>query len=621
MNILLKRRKNTPRELDSFFDSRIVVHVGDSKLERKLESVLHHEGFLNVTVLSSRKAFFSYVKTNKHDLIVYDIDCDYESESGLSLIQKIRSDDPDTAIITFSSEEPDRHKMLELNIDNNFIKPFLTANFVKAAKRAIGSKNNYEIGMQFFDALFGMQMCTHRDLHQRTFDHVIRTTKIYGKFLLFLNKNGHIDLTSWALKNCLMASLVHDIGKLLVMHGIMYKEGKLSSFEFEQIRRHPWHSVTALLGGQDIEFFAKNGGPIETVSGYNEKNLGAQVQRWIFKIMKGDLSSFDDIEKYFSDMGEMPFVHSLNKDLLYIVFRHHDAVTKSYHTKEELNAFGRIIGREINVELNQFSPLDVVANSLSLCDMFDALLDVKRDYRKTSYSSVFAIFLLYSEMRSGKFFSFLLEQFVRFLVENERMESHNPFYKLRDGEKAYKAIENVYDLFRITKDQETDFNDFLKINKNDFETYAIDQNNDGLIYLNEKWLDYYTRNHRSRVTELMTELKNADLLSHDKEISNLSLKEVKVFDLLLSFYNSYSSSSKQKRFIQFLVHTVLNRKITPEKCEQLGELIKAKLPKTKKELEHLLISSGYDRFDLFEVFSNYDENMMVNDLNDFLRRQ
>ncbi|HPW51202.1 MAG TPA: hypothetical protein PKV85_02485, partial [Spirochaetota bacterium] len=71
----------------------------------------------------------------------------------------------------------------------------------------------------------------------------------------------------------------------------------------------------------------------------------------------------------------------------------------------------------------------------------------------------------------------------------------------------------------------------------------------------------------------------------------------------------------------FLVHTVLNRKITPEKCEQLGELIKAKLPKTKKELEHLLISSGYDRFDLFEVFSNYDENMMVNDLNDFLRRQ
>ncbi|HQO23086.1 MAG TPA: hypothetical protein PLM72_08410, partial [Spirochaetota bacterium] len=56
--------------------------------------------------------------------IVYDIDCDYESESGLSLIQKIRFDDPDTAIITFSSEEPDRHKMLELNIDNNFIKPF-----------------------------------------------------------------------------------------------------------------------------------------------------------------------------------------------------------------------------------------------------------------------------------------------------------------------------------------------------------------------------------------------------------------------------------------------------------------------------------------------------------------
>ena len=621
MNILIKRKKNTPHELDSFFDSRIAVHMCDSRIEKKIESVLKNEGFSNVSVISSSKAFFSHVRTNKHDLVIYDLDCPFEAESGISLMRHVRSNDPDTAIITISGDEPDRHKLLEFNVSNNFMKPFLMANFVKAAKRAIGDKTNYEIGMQFFDALFGMQMCTHRDLHQRTFDHVIRTTKIYGKFLLHLNKHGYIDLTSWALKNCLMASLVHDIGKLLVMHGIMYKEGKLSSFEHEQIRRHPWHSVTALLGGQDIDFFANHCGPIETVSGYNEKNLGAQVQRWIFKIMKGDLSSFDDIENYFTEMSSVPFVHSLNKDLLYIVFRHHDGVNKSYHSHEELNSFGRIIGRDIKSDLNQQSSLDVVTNALSLCDMFDALLDVKRDYRKTSYSSVFALFLLYSEMRNGKFFPFLLEQFVKFLVETEKMEKHNPFYKLRDGEKAFRSIESVYDRFRITIDQENDFNDFLKINKTEFETYAIDQNIDGLIYLNSKWLEYYEENRNRRVFELMAELKNADLISHEKEIADLSLKEVKVFDLLLKFYNSYSSPRKQKKMIQFLVHSVINPKLSAETTDRIASIIRDKVPSSRKDLENLLISGGYDRFDMFDVFTNYDENMMVNDLNEFMRKQ
>lgn len=620
MNVLLKRKKLAPNELDSFYDSRILIHLSDAKLGSRIENVFRHEGFSKITISLECDRFADLIAHKKHDLIIVDLSCKPDTAHGYAQLEMIRHNDADTAIITLSDFDPDMHKLLEVNVGNNFRKPFLLANLVKAAKRAIGDKNNYEIGMQFFDALFGMQMCTHRDLHQRTFDHVIRTTKIYGKFLLFLSKNGHLELTSWALKNCLMASLVHDIGKLLVMHGILYKEGKLSDFEYQQIRRHPWHSVTALLGGQDIDFFAKHGGPIETVSGYNQKNLGAQVQQWIFKVMRGDTSAFDDIEHYFTDMSEFPFVHSLNKDLLYIVFRHHDGVNQSYHAPEEIEAFGRIIGRDVTQELDPESQIDMATNALSLCDMFDALLDTRRDYRKTSYSSVFALFLLYSEMRSGKFFPLLTEQFVKFLVENERMELQNPFYTLRDGAKAYRAIENVYELFRITKNQESDFNDFLKLNENEFETYAINEDNEGLIALNAKWVDYFTRSHRERVDEFMNELKKEGLIGTDRAIDNMTLDEIKVFDMLLGFYYSFSSPSKQRKIVQYLVHSVTDTSLSADARDRIAAIAADPAVKTRKEFESRILAAGYGRHDLFRVFAGFDENTLVNEMNEFIRR-
>ncbi|MGL4370670.1 MAG: hypothetical protein ACRCUT_13510, partial [Spirochaetota bacterium] len=330
-----------------------------------------------------------------------------------------------------------------------------------------------------------------RDLHQRTFDHVIRTTKVYAKFLLYLNRKGHLELTSWVLKNCLMASLVHDIGKLLVMHGILYKDGKLSAFEYEQIKRHPWNSVTALLGGHDINYFAQENTRIQTVSGYNDKNLGAQVQRWVFKIIRDDMSALDDVEKYFDDRASKPFIHSLNIDLLYIVLRHHDGLEKSYCSDRELREFGVIMGREIRPELSEDSPLDMVTNALSLCDMYDALLDTKRDYRRCSYCKFFALFLLYGEMIRKKYFPVLVEQFIQFVVESEMTETDNPLAGIGDSSLAVRAIETVSGLFVITKDQENDFNEFLIAHKDEFSRYAPYGRSDDLLALHSRWMDFH----------------------------------------------------------------------------------------------------------------------------------
>ena len=604
-------------ELDSFFDSKILIYFRDDSILKELVSDLKRIGFEYIFSTSNYNSF-SQLIYNKFDLIIADITTD-SNEENLEILEKIRIENNDVEIIAFSNNEIDQQKQLDLKLSECFTSPFSREILFKAVKKSIGNKINYEIGMQFFDALFGMQMCTHRDLHQRTFEHVIRTTKVYGKFLLYLIEKKIISLTSWSLKNCLMGSLVHDIGKLLVMHGVLYKDGKLSDFEFSQVKRHPWHSVTALLGGQDIEFFANSEGPIETVSGYNQKNLGTQAQRWIFKMFSSDLSAFNDVDDYFAEMSRKPFIHSLNRDLLYIVFRHHDGIYDSYHTADDLKSFSKIMGRKIKPELLEDSPLDLVTNALSLCDMYDALMDSKRDYRKTHYNKAFTLFLLYIEMREKKFFPTLLKAFIQFVVTHEKLEDDNPFKGIDDMEKVCFAIENVYGLFRITKDQEYLLNDFIIAQSESIRNYVINPTNEELRRLNDLWVEFSSQESRKLLDNFIGELKKAGLTK--KNIDELNIDEIKTFDMLLKFYYSYSSPIKQKKLIDFLVDSVINFRLSSETRQILKFLLDDESVKTRKDIERIFIEHGYDRGDLYETFRNYDENILINELNDYLRRQ
>lgn len=602
--------------LDSFFDSEILLALYQKELSNEINDNLKNSGFSKIDLIYECVDFKQALLNKKYDLIILSV-C-IQEQADYNCVEFIRKNDADVAIITISDDCNDQRKNLEYNIRNHFIRPFDTENIVRAAKKAIGDKKSYEIGMQFFDALFGMQMCTHRDLHQRTFDHVIRTTKIYGKFLLYLTNRGIINLTSWSLKNCLMASLVHDIGKLLIMHGVLYKDGKLTSYEYQQIKRHPWNSITALLGGQDIEFFAKENSPVETVSGYNEKNLSAQVQKWIFKIFEDDFSAYSDVEKYFTELSKKPFIHSLNKDLLYIVFRHHDGIHESYHKDEELDQFAKIMGRPIEKEMNRDLVLDIVTNCLTICDMYDALLDVKRDYRKFAYTPMFALFLLYSDMKKGKFFPDLMEYFTDFVINEILSDKEKDFNVFKSSKNAYKAIENVYALFKITPDQESDFNEFLIENVVRFDEYSIDLDEEDLIKLNDDWVAFFTEKRNQMISEFYNQLNHEGLIT--KRIEDFTLDEIKVFDMLYKFYFSYSSSMKRKRLIDYLKDTVINPVLDNDVKKNICDALLNSEIKTRKQFERSLVDH-YSRRSIFEVFSVYDEEILINELNEYLRKQ
>jgi len=594
-------------ELDSFYESRFFVFA-DHKRRALISSLALENGFTSVIFAETKDDLLAIINHKKCDILIIE----NTSDDFLPILSTFRSTNSDSALICISKTPITLSDQLTLKIDVVLEDPFRDHDLIKAVKQSLGTKVNHEIGMQFFDALFGMQMCTHRDLHKRTFDHVIRTTKIYGKFLLYLMEKGIIDLTSWTLKNCLMASLVHDIGKLLILQGILYKEGRLTEIEYQQVKRHPWNSVTALLGGQDIQFFAQDG-PIHSVSGYNDKNLAEKTKKWIFDIFEGNNTVYDDIETFFEELAAKPFVHSLNKDLLYIVFRHHDSVNRSYHSSDELELFSKIIDRRIEPTLDESSYLDIVTNALSLCDIYDALIDKSRDYRSSSYTKTFTLYLMYIEMKQKKFFPFLTEEFIKFIVDNELHDELTHFFPERNGEAALNIIKKVNDSFCFIPGQELEFNRFMSDFSEEFKKYAISLDDDLLVSLNNSWIEFFTVNHKKNVTSFLDKLTKANLIS--KKICEFTVAEIKVFDLLYNFYYSYSSITKRRKIIEYFSDTVIKKSITPTTKKALISILESEDIRTMRELQLAFAHRGFERNDLFETFKQYDEELLLTEFN------
>lgn len=605
-------------DLDSFYDSKILIYTTTLKLSNKINTILSTYEFNYIKITDNLLDFFTYSKQIKYDLIIFNLENKLFKKNTNKIIEKLRLHNTDSAIITIGKKAINPGFLLKNSINTHLSPKSISANLVKAVKKSLGEKKSYETGMQFFDALFGMQMSTHKEVHQSTFDHVIRTTKIYSKFLIYLEKKKYINLTSWALKNCLMASLVHDLGKLMVMPDVLYKDGGLSDFEFQQIRRHPWNSISALLGRQDLSFFTNKNSSTNNISGYNEKNLGEQVKKWINEKNKLENSTMQEIDSFFEEMRKRPFVHSLNKDILYIVFRHHDGINSSYHTDEELKLFSEILGSEIQEKMSSHSLLDVVTNSLSLCDMYDALMDTQRDYRKTKYNKLFVLFLLYSEMMKSKFFKPLFKEFVKFIVEDNTDYSTCFAFGGQNSETVYKLIEGLYNNFRIPKDQEIYFNDFLATYYKNIKQHLENSDKNSLRKLNDRWITFYENERKKLLEKFIGELAKYALVN--KKIEEFTIDEIKAFDMLYKFYYSYNSELMQKKVIRYFVKSVVKPILTDSVKNRMIEVIRDENINDWNQLNKAFVEKAYNKRDLLNYFANLNEEALLYDFNEFLKK-
>ncbi len=331
------------------------------------------------------------------------------------------------------------------------------------------------------------------------------------------------------------------------------------------------------------------------------------------------MTALDDVDHFFSDMIRKPSVHSLNKDLLYIVFRHHDGIKQSYYSDEEIEKFGKVISGNINPYLSEDSQLDILTNALSICDMYDALLDTKRDYRKSSFNKYFALFLLYGEMKRDKFFPDITKDFIKFIINTEDFEEDYPFNVITDPDLIYEIIELLYNNFEITKEKEWDFDKFLYINIDEFKEFILSRDNKLLELLIVEWQHYSDMRENLMYDSFTDSLIQADLIQENHLI--LDEEKKKTFKMLYDFYYSYASTFKQSMLIDYLIDTVIEHNLDDTAKQKLIEILKRSDVKNRKDVEKSFIKDGYNRRDLFEVFKNYDEEILINELNDFLLRK
>ncbi|MBN1501231.1 MAG: hypothetical protein JW982_13800 [Spirochaetes bacterium] len=611
-----KKLKHQKSDLDSFYESRIIICGQSVFPEKNLQGLLLNDGFTCVEVFPLLKDLSSRIQEKRYDLIIAGYNYSDKDEM-FEYIEEIRDFDDDVAIITISDKRHNLEFFINNRINFHFTAPVDFLSLIRGIKKAIGDKKNSEIGMQFFDALFGIQFSTHKETHSRTFSHVIRTTKVYGKFLLFLYQKGRIDLTSWSLKNCLMASLVHDIGKLKERQDILYKEGGLSKDEYMHVKKHAWFSITTLLGSHNFEFISDAAAAIETVSGYNEKNLGAQTKLWMKKILTGGEGVFTDIEDFFSLMQTKPFIHSLNRDLLYIVFRHHDGVDKPYHSEEEIAFFSHIMGRKVERKLQENFIIDIVTNAITICDMYDALIDPSRDYRRSSYSSVFVLYLLFVEMKTGKFFEFIYKDFLEFIIEKSGDEYAIKVDLLKTGEIALEIFEKIYQNFRITRYQESDFSDFFTGNLSHFISGYNDPDDKTFIRLNNEWVDYFTETRKVLVEQFYGKLKEERIIN--KKIEDFSLQEIKCFDTLYKLYYSYSSERMKTLVINFFKEKVILDSFSSQDRKIISDALLNDKINSKKELIDLILNT-YDEGNILLLFDGMDEREIIAGINSYISR-
>jgi len=77
-------------------------------------------------------------------------------------------------------------------------------------------------------------VCNLRVLDQYTFSHFINVCTMCASIGLTFN------FSEKALENLCLAAILYDIGKVKIPENILYKPGKLSSYEFERIKQHSY---------------------------------------------------------------------------------------------------------------------------------------------------------------------------------------------------------------------------------------------------------------------------------------------------------------------------------------------------------------------------------------------
>lgn len=112
-----------------------------------------------------------------------------------------------------------------------------------AVKKVDGIADDIMKDISGDSSFLGNQMIALQNYDDYTYKHCLRVA------MLSASVCAELGLSDAETKECVVAGLLHDIGKSNIDHDIIIKPGKLTDKEFEEIKRHPLIGYNILKNG------------------------------------------------------------------------------------------------------------------------------------------------------------------------------------------------------------------------------------------------------------------------------------------------------------------------------------------------------------------------------------
>ena len=232
-----------------------VLVVDDDISNLKIAGHVLSKNKMRVTALRSGKALLEFVKDNKPDLILLDVEM--PEMDGFATIEKMKAmgsgiADIPVIFLTGRDDQAAETKGLKLGAMDFIRKPFAADILCMRVKHCID--------LTRLQQNLALEVEKKARENERLFTHVIKSLAdaIDAKDTYTNGHSGRVAEYSREIakrsgysqheqNNIYMMGLLHDVGKIGVPDAVIKKAGKLTDEEFEMIKKHP------VIGSQILE--------------------------------------------------------------------------------------------------------------------------------------------------------------------------------------------------------------------------------------------------------------------------------------------------------------------------------------------------------------------------------
>ncbi len=243
-----------------------ILIVDDSALNRALLKEIFSSDYF-IAEASNGVEALEYIRRNAADISVILLDVVMPELDGFGVIAEMSKEGllefAPVVIITSENSANNEERLLELGASDIISKPFKAGILTKRVRNVVNSARHTskleelasDLTRRLRLSYSGMVDTLSSIIEYRSLEsgeHILRTRKFTQIMLEELAKiNGSYNLSEKVIEMISSASVLHDIGKIVIPDAILNKPGKLTDEEFAVMKTH------ALEGSKIVNQFAR----------------------------------------------------------------------------------------------------------------------------------------------------------------------------------------------------------------------------------------------------------------------------------------------------------------------------------------------------------------------------